>query len=320
MLVLGTLLIALMIGFRYEVGGDWDSYERMFSLAGYADFGRVLAMGDPGYQALNWLVQQLGGAIWLVNLIGGLIFCWGLLSFATAQRYPWLAVVVAIPYLVIVVGMGYSRQAIAIGVLMAGLAAHLRGGSTLRFALYVVIAAVFHKTAVVAFPLVALATQRTKFLNLLVAIAGGVLLYDVFLSQSVDVFVRNYLDRSYSAEGAAIRVAMSAIPAVMFIATPKRFGFSETERLIWRNFSLAALALVVLLLVLPSSAAVDRIALYVIPLQLAVLSRVPDAYLARYFGIALVLLYSFAIQYTWLNFATHARFWIPYTIHPVAAD
>ena len=35
--------------------------------------------------------------------------------FVRRQPMPWLGLLVAIPYLVIVVGMGYSRQAIALG-------------------------------------------------------------------------------------------------------------------------------------------------------------------------------------------------------------
>lgn len=57
------------------------------------------------------------------------------MRFARSQPDPWLAVLVAVPYLVIVVAMGYSRQAVAIGILLAGLGRLERGGSTLHFAL-----------------------------------------------------------------------------------------------------------------------------------------------------------------------------------------
>lgn len=316
-LAIGAVCIALIIGLRYQVGGDWDAYELIFIRSGYEDFGGALTRGDPGYWALNWIVQQLGGELWLVNLVAGLIFSWGLLTFAKEQSQPWLAVLVAVPYLVIVVAMGYTRQAIAIGVLMAGIAVHLRGGSALRFAVYVAVAALFHKTAVVVFPLVALAAPRTRILNLLIVVACGVLFYDFFLSSSVDRLITNYIEAAASSEGAAIRVAMSVIPALLFLAAGRRFGFAERERLIWRNFSLAALGVLALLVALPSSTVVDRLALYIIPLQLAVLSRVPDAFLTRSFGTILVVLYSMVIQYTWLNFAAHARFWVPYSIYPI---
>ena len=71
-----------------------------------------------------------------------------------------------------------------------------------------------------------------------------------------------------------------------------------------------------LLLVLPSSTAVDRLALYIMPLQIAVLSRLP-LILGRRLGVLIVVLYSVAIEFVWLNFATHARFWIPYQVYPL---
>jgi hypothetical protein len=317
MLVAGALLIALLIGFRYEVGGDWKPYKLMFTYANYADLGRMLTIGDPGYQILNWAVQQVGGDLWFVNLVSGLVFAWGLLRFAQTQSDPWLALVVAVPYLVVVVGMGYTRQAIAIGILMAGLATVARNPSILRFALYVAAAALVHKTAVIAFPLVALASKRNRLVNLLIVATVSVLFYDFFLKDAIQGFVENYIEAMYSSQGAAIRVVMNLVPAMLLLLFRHRFSFSEQQYLIWRNFSLAAIALAVLLVVLPSSTAVDRMALYVIPLQIAVLARIPGSLMSRGAGKAVIIAYSTAIMFVWLNFAVHAQAWVPYKFYPL---
>jgi hypothetical protein len=317
MLVAGALLIALLIGFRYEVGGDWKPYELMFTYASYVDVGRMLTIGDPGYQILNWAVQQVGGDLWLVNLVSGLVFAWGLLRFAKTQSDPWLALVVAVPYLVVVVGMGYTRQSIAIGILMAGIASIARNPSILRFAFYVAAAALFHKTAVVAFPLVALASQRNRLVNLLIVLAVSVLLYDFFIKDAMQGFVENYIQTEYSSQGAAIRVVMNLVPAMLLLLFRRRFGFLEEYYLIWRNFSLAAVGLAFLLLVSPSSTAVDRMALYIIPLQLAVLTRVPGSLMNGGAGKVAIIGYSTAVMFVWLNFAVHAEYWVPYTFYPL---
>ena len=317
LLALGALLIAGLIGLRYEVGADWHAYELMFTYSGYAELSRTLEAGDPGYQFLNWSVQQIGGEFWLVNLIAGLIFSWGLLRFAAVQPDPWLAVLVAVPYLVVVVAMGYSRQALAIGILMAGIASVARGGSILRFGVYVAFAALFHRTAVVVFPLVALAGARSGFLNMLVVLAGGIFLYDLFLQDSMDQFVQNYIVVRYSSEGAAIRVVMNLVPAVLFFLFRRRLEFPPQQHLIWRNFSLAAFGLLILLLILPSSTAVDRVSLYIMPLQLAVLARVPGSLMSIGAGRAAIIAYSFAVLFVWLNFATHAEYWVPYKLYQV---
>src|SRR5688572_10118704 len=71
MLFLGGLLIALLIGLRYQVGADWRAYEAYFRFAGVVDLDRVLKLSDPGYQLVNWNIQQMGLGIWAVNLVCG---------------------------------------------------------------------------------------------------------------------------------------------------------------------------------------------------------------------------------------------------------
>lgn len=312
----GGLMIAALIGFRFQVGADWRPYEYIFAHSENSTFADMPSIADPGYFAINLLVHWLGADLWMVNLICGAIFAWGLIRFAELQERPWLAVTVAIPYLVIVVAMGYSRQAVAIGLVMAGLASYLKHGSVLRFAGYVLVAASFHKTGVVALPLIAIANERGRVVNFLITVAVTYLLYNYFLSAQVSRFVTNYIDTRYAAEGAGIRVAMSVIPALLFFARSSRLGFSERERRVWRNIAVAAMAFLVLLFVLPSSAVVDRFALYTIPLQLAVLSRPRAFFASEGLGTAAVIAYAAAVQFTWLTYAHHARFWVPYHFWP----
>ena len=311
-----TIAMALMIGLRFQVGADWQQYEWLFRIADRVDFDRLMMRDDPGYQFLNWTFRNLGGDIWQVNLVCALVFCWGLLRLAQSQPQPWLAMVVAIPYLVTVVSMGYTRQAVAIGLLMAGLAAVQRGASMLRFAAYVAVAALFHKTAVMAFPLVMFSAQRNFLLNLLVGIAVSILFYNLFLEKSVDNLVRNYVDAGYSSQGAAIRIALNFIPAALFMIKQRSFGFEERERKVYRNFAVIALLLPVALMLSPSSTAIDRLALYILPLQVVILSRLPSAYKVPGTGTFLVTIYSAFILFGWLTFARHAEYWLPYQFYP----
>jgi hypothetical protein len=317
-MLVGTLIVALMVGLRFEVGADWITYEFLFDFAGRSSLERALSIGDPGYQFVNWMVQQLGLDHWVVNLICGSIFAWGLQRFARAQADPWLALAVAIPYLVVVVAMGYTRQSVAIGIVMAGLASVQQGASMPRFALYVACAALFHRTAVVVLPLVVFAAERNRFMNVVGGLAACIALYDVFLSDSVDRFVSNYIEAEYNSQGAAIRVAMNLLPATIFLAFARRFRFPARDHNIWRNFALAAWLFLALLLVVPSSTAVDRLALYIIPLQIVILARLPRAFDSPGGVRVGIMAYSALVLFVWLNFAAHARYWLPYQFYPFA--
>ena len=316
-LVIGAMLIALLVGLRYEVGADWRTYEVLFSYARLSSLERVMRLGDPGYQLLNWTVQEMGLRLWAVNLVSGSIFAWGLYRLCRIQPSPFTAMLIAVPYLVIVVAMGYTRQSVAIGILMVGLASLSRNGSLVRFAIYVAVAALFHKTAVVAFPLAALTGQRSPLINLLLVGSIGFFMYDFFLEDSLATFVKNYVKAEYSSQGALIRVLMNFLPAVLTLAMGHRLGFSDTERKLWRNFALASFALLILVLVSPSTTAVDRIALYILPIQIAVLSRVPGGLMNELTGKLVVVSYSLAVLFVWLNFAAHADYWIPYRFFPL---
>lgn len=320
---LAAVLVFIMVGLRYEVGGDWGTYIEILDGLRFYDLGETLISIDPGYGLLNWVANQLGWDIWAVNLVCALIFTWGLVHFARHQPNRWLACLVAIPYLVIVVGMGYTRQAVAISLMMMAIVA-FTGERFIRALALIALAVLFHKTALVIIPLLLFTIARSRGAIAGVMLISTVLLYYVFLGSSFDRLVANYEDADYDSAGAAVRLAMNIVPALIFLPLQRRFGFSEIERKLWRNFALAAVAAAVALFVFQSSTAVDRLALYLVPLQVIVFSRLP--YMAglnsstRFTLIAAVIVYSAAVQFVWLQFASHADAWLPYQIYTFGED
>jgi hypothetical protein len=310
------IFTTLMIGFRYEVGGDWINYVDIFHAIG--DFGlHGPRSEDPGYGILNVIAARTGSGIWFINLVCAIFFTWGLVKFARRQPNPWLVMAVSVPYLIIVVAMGYTRQGVAIGFILAGLA-DLERGSLVRFAVLMLLATVFHKSAVVVVPLVALTATRNRFVTTVLMLMTALLLYYLFLQASVDRLMINYVDAEAQSQGAAIRVGMNIPPALIFLLYRKRFQLNPQQDKLWRNFSYGALLALVMLLFTSASTAVDRLALYLIPLQMFVWGRVPRAFpdrgrLNMQITIALIV-YSAAIQFVWLNYATNAFAWLPYRI------
>jgi EpsG family len=309
----------LMIGLRHEVGGDWLSYLEHLDIAAAETFSEAIAHGDPAYSLINWLAAQLGMGAYLVNSVCAAFFTWGLLVFCRAQPRPWLALVVAVPYLVTVVAMGYTRQGVAIGFAMLGLVA-LGQGRVLRFVWWIVVAATLHKSAVILVPLAVLAGAKRRVFTLLWVGLVGALLFVLMLQESVDSLASGYLEAEYQSSGAAIRIAMNALPAALFLLLRKRFPLTPQQRTFWTWMALGAIGFVVLLKLSPSSTAVDRVALYWIPLQLFVWSRLPNA-LGRPNGknpvwVFAVVAYSAAVLLVWLAFADTAFAWLPYQFYP----
>jgi hypothetical protein len=312
------VFLVLMIGFRHEVGGDWETYLEMldsYTNVNVSEFG----FQDPAFVLFNLLSVKTGLGIYLLNLLSALFFCWGLIVFCRAQPRPWLALVVAVPYLITVVAMGYTRQGVAIGIAMVAMTA-LGQGSILRFVLWIALAATFHKSAIILLPMAVLAKSKRRIFTLFWVGVAGFVLFALMVQEALSFLMGGYIEDAMQSSGAAIRVAMNAVPAALFLLLRKRFQLTPDQCSFWSWMSWSALLLVGLLMVSPSSTAVDRIALYWIPLQLFVLSRLPNA-LGRVNGknllwVLAVVAYSAAVHFVWLFYADTAFAWLPYQFYP----
>lgn len=312
------LFFTLLIGLRNEVGGDWLNYLAYVDHQQGAPFAEIFASDDLGYALFNWFGANWGGDIFLVNSLSALIFSVGLLQFCRAQPRPWLALALAFPYLVIVVAMGYSRQGVAIGLEFLALLA-LERGRLLWFIAWIALAATFHKTVLVLMVLpVSTLNPSLRFGQLIrlgLVVVAGFGLYNSLLAESLESFQKGYLDAYYQSQGALIRVILCVLPSLVFLLARRRFGLSSDQLRIWSFLSLIALASAVGLALSTSSTAVDRISLYLIPLQIFVGSRLPDT---RLFLISpdrwnqLLIGFSLAVMLIWLLFGTYRAWWVPY--------
>ncbi len=313
------MLLALMIGFRHEVGADWGAYLFHVEDMQGEELQAVLSKADPAYELLNWLGANIGGGVYFVNFVCACLFCWGLIAFCRAQPRPWLALFVATPYLITVVAMGYTRQGVALGLAMLALT-KLLNHSVIRFGFWITLAALFHTSAVILVPFALFAGSKHRVL-----LIGGVgisaaLLFALLLQEHLGYFHQNYIEAEYASSGAAIRIAMNAIPAAVFIIFNKSFSIDSKNRGLWLWMAWSALLFVPVLVVSPSSTAVDRVALYWIPLQLVIFSRLPDAFgvvgRRNQLWIYLLVAYSATIMFAWLFFADNAHAWLPYRFYP----
>jgi len=313
------LILSVLIGLRHEVGGDWQTYLENMDLVRDVPFGELNLTRDPAYEVLNWFSLRLGFGIYGVNFVCAGIFSFGLVLFCRAQPRPWLALCLSIPYLVIVVAMGYTRQAVSIGLLMPGFLA-LSQGKLKHFVAWVTAAAAFQQTSLITLafllPVIPGSSLQVRLLRLMIMTFVAGALVQIFLAARLDVFIHGYIQgQQMQSEGAVIRVSMNAIPGLVFLRWGKRLKLPTLENRLWIGISVLTMACVFGLKLIPSTTVVDRIALYAIPVQLFVGSRVPDLGLlridARFLTLLLVVL-AIVVQFIWLFFAKTAFTWLPY--------
>ena len=314
------IILSLVIGLRHEVGGDWLNYINQINHLAFLTWREALQNGkEVGYDLLSWLGARWGG-IYFVDTLCAFIFTWGLISFCRIQQRPWLALVVSMPYLVVVVAMGYTRQGVAIGIIMLGLVA-LQQARVSRFVFLVAFATLFHKTAMIIIPMALIAKSKHRWLTAVGALCTLAMLYPLLLKNPIDSYSRNYIASQMASTGAGIRIAMNAVPAILFLVYRRRFVYMAfDQRKFWTRMALVAIGLIVLLNVSQSTTAVDRVALYLIPLQMVIWSQIPDA-LGRspqqtQVLVFLVIFYCAMVLFVWLFFAVYASSWLPYRFYP----
>jgi hypothetical protein len=313
-------VLTLVIGFRFQVGGDWAAYLRYVQRAADSSLPQILTLSDPGYLLLNWFSVQLGLHIWGVNLFAGGVFAYGLAVFCRQLPRPWLALVAAIPYMVIVVSMGYTRQGVALAFAMLALVA-LGQQKVRTFVFWVLLGATFHKSAVLLLPMAALAVTVNRYWIAFWVGVVSIMAYVLLLGEAIETVISTYVDAEYQSEGAFVRLAMNALPALILLIWHRRFRFPAGQLKLWIWFAIFSLLLFAALWVTPATALLDRVALYMLPLQLVVFSYFPDAFgrtrLDRTVLLLGVVLYYSAVQFVWLNMATHASAWLPYRFYPL---
>lgn len=317
MFLLTCAILTLFIGLRDEVGGDWFNYLPVFRYVSTLDLASVLEFRDPGYYVLNWLAAEIGWEIYAVNFACAVILMVGVFRFCRSLPNQWLALLVAIPYMLNIVGMGYTRQAVALGLAMFGLVS-LGKGRTLPFVACVMLGAVFHSSAVLLIPIAGVASSRRRVWTVLWVVAAFALAYFVLLQPEADNLWSNYVTAEMESHGAIQRVLMNVVAAIPLLLYPKRLVSDPQERWLWMIFS--SLAIACLPLVFLASTAVDRMALYLLPLQLFVFSRFPNITQKKNVRTAIVIglvLYYAAVQFVWLNFALKRESWVPYHFMPM---
>ena len=309
------LFYVALAALRYETGGDWLTYDLLYDDIRTDTFVHALTVTDPLYGLLNWIGAQTGLGIYLVNAVCAWVLGAGVIRVSQRFREPWLAITMAVPYLLIVVGLGYVRQGAAIGVVLLAIASFDQA-KPLRTLIYLLIAMGLHATAVVTLPMFTYSVlARHKLLGVFIAVLG-VAVFNLLIAPRIEVFEAGYVANEYDSGGALTRLLMSLLPSALLLLRWRHFGTSARVRSVWVMIAMANFAALAGLALVSSSTAVDRIALFFSPIQIAVLgefrSLVP--YSARFvIPVRLLLIGGAAlVQVVWLVFATHAEFWVPY--------
>lgn len=313
MLYISAFIAIILAGFREGVGGDWGAYQCYHALAGQMGFNEYIQLNDPGYMAFGWVFAQMNLGVWAINLFCAFILITGIFRLATTTRYQNMFFLSATPYLIIVVGMGYSRQSAAIGVVCHAVTYLLQEKRT-KTLLFAITSLAFHKSAAFGImPIFVTYGKRLWQRALIIAMAFPAVAIFVLL-EGYQIAQRGYIEAEYQSSGALIRVLQIFLCGVWYLLFLNRRFESKPNDVFYAFAILAALSLPALL-ISPSSTLIDRLMLYLIPFQCYVLARTPEVFSRGPGRITIqsgIIIINIAIFSVWMTSAQHLGSWINY--------
>jgi hypothetical protein len=300
----------LFVGLRFEVGPDWVQYSYIHKSIAYYDFWEVIAQSEPLSYLLFWTSQNMGYDIYLSNIVAALVMLIGVFAFARRTANPWLALVAATPYFIIVMGMSGMRQTMAAGLILFLFSRWEKNRFHTRF-FYILVAAMFHTSALINnIFLIVKMNIRLRY-KLLFGLAIG--LVTVYLGTQVETYSiekyqqryleGNFMDRSL---GSIYHIAMIAVPAVLGFVFRKKIADNIHNPALLSFGLYAASAILMMNFVSPTAASRLTVYLYFLPMMVypALVNTLGDR--AKLGSMFAVIAFHVMILFTWFMFGNHA--------------
>jgi hypothetical protein len=269
------IFLFVFSAFRFEVGCDWTGYLNQYYVYGAVPLAALAQQAEPLWVGLFSLQTLWNLDYPWINVASSVIFFAGAHVMAQRQPNPLAFLVLLFPVLIINMPMSGIRQGAAIGVMFIAFMAFV-DRALVRFVVLVFVAAAFHSSAMVFMLLAPLVTGKYSrgrlFLAAVLALPGAFFLSG---SEEAGVAASRYINSGADAAGALFRVGVLGLSGLYFLWFLRR----KWERDFPADFKLAmigSLMMVGALILVPvSSVIADRLAYYLIPVQVLILTRIP---------------------------------------------
>ena len=319
--------LVFFIGLRNEIGTDWDLIYTNFLgfQSAFESSGELVGVKtEPIYTLISFLSNTFNSSIYGVNLICALIFFIGFFRFISTLKRPWLALVFAYPYYILVASINFNRQSAAIGIVLLAFI-ELLNNKKFNFILLTLLASATHFTALITLPLIlssdSIFSKRYLAKTLLFLLLFALIFsLSGYFSLKYNSLLGNFFESGiiYVSQGLWLRVVPLLASFALILTFRKRLNISNYIESVYIISGVLVSALALIASVNESFSTIsDRLSAYFLPLLLYGITIFPDfsdrfnlrANLATF----LICLYSLALTLSWLAFSFYSKnYWIPY--------
>jgi hypothetical protein len=186
-LVFLLIILTLFVGLRYKTGADWSGYIKIFndSPLPYKRHGYEL-----GYVFLNKLIYYTFGNYYVLQFIATAFICIAVyFLIKNYSPFPLFSLCLFVIFFFNNILMAQVRQSLALAIIILS-TKHILNRKFLLFVCYIVIASLFHVSAVCALPLYFLNRKINKFVLIVMVVVSCLFYYfPNVLSDIIKLFI-----------------------------------------------------------------------------------------------------------------------------------
>jgi hypothetical protein len=218
------------------------------------------------------------------------------------------------PIQIIVIGMGYMAQSIALAFLMTAYVQFIKERKFF-FLILIVTGSLFHASLIIFAPMIFINFFHKNFLQKFILFAITIIIIFILLESYFNEMINNYILDDLSSPGAIYRLLLNFISVLIFLIFINKKKLCTNYKILFYFFSFNSLVLIILVNLSFATTAIDRIALYLNPIQILIINKFLitnfSANNRKIISTAFFIIY-FVFMYTWFNFSNYSSDWIPY--------
>lgn len=336
LIIFFSLFIFFFISFRYEIGGDWFTYEINYDLISQKDlFYALRAYSAKIVTLIIYLTKNY--KIFTETLFLGVIFSIFYIKYLLSTKFFFLSAFITFPVFVILGGMGYVHQGVAL-IISWQIFINYPNKSIQEIIFYVVLASLFHTSALIFILFLIPKIMSHKNFNIILKkklskFLPYLIFFTVFIIHFFDInpytdlyqnIIRKFFyyvqDDYYKSNGTIFRLLLF-LPSIVILSKIDLNFFKYKKN--FELITLFKLTVIIILVVMTTSiifrgsinfAFVDRICIGMIFFQVYVTNIYYDQFKLKDNIIIDLLVYFFPFTYTllWINFSKYTEWWIPY--------
>ena len=319
------IFILLFISGRHHVGGDYVTYINIF------DKIKIEPEAFAKLQGLNYIIQilhKLNLNYFFFNFVCALIFLTGIFRFLNISNERLFVFILLIPTMIYVVGMGYTRQSVSIGLLCYAIYYWSENMNVKKYIFFILSVSIHISSIIFIFLLFYKSYEKIRIPKLFILTSMSTSILFLFyylyfnnfdnLSSAMSLDIMNIKNSPLK----FLKFLAHTVPIFVFLIFRKKFNKDKKIYPLYFFFIVSVIFVIVLMFIFNQlteqssyiDVIADRVLLPFLLIEALIFVRLYTLINLEYkFLFKILILFYFGLMlFVWLEFADNSFAWQPY--------